>query len=468
MTGQMEAMVENADALAVAKASPGATPGRRLWLTRLGFLLGALGPATGFQVVTVLMLRYMTDSLAISAVLAGSVLALTKIFDAVVDPLIGWASDKTRSRIGRRRPFLIAGTVLLPVSVVLMFNTPQLAPALAAAVIGIFLMLNCAGYSAFTVPYLASAAEITDDYHERSVLMSFRVYGGTLGLMLASTGAPFLLAYWGGGRAAHGHMALVLAPIMLVTLAAAVLLIPEPSHDGARQPKVGLRRRIALAWGNKPFRQVIQAHVGFQIGVGAVMVCTAYFSRQVLHVSDVWLGSFFLAKTVGNLVSVPMWLRVAKRFDKKRAYIASLAAYGLLNLSWLFAGPTEPMVLMFGRMFLIGIAMGGCILLSYSVITDVIRYDTLRTGMRQEGTFSGIVSFVDKAFQAAGVALVGFLLSSMGYVASVHGAHVQQSASAIRAIYIGFSAIPALAALVCIAAMLGYNLKQEDLQPRLN
>jgi GPH family glycoside/pentoside/hexuronide:cation symporter len=435
---------------------------RRLWLTRTGFLLGAMGPSISFQIVIILMLRYMTDSLAISAVVAGSVLALTKVFDAVIDPVLGWASDKTRTPIGRRRPYFMLATILLPLSGVFLFNVPQMAAPLVVGWLAVFLVMNAAGYSAYTVPYIASVSEITDDYHERSVLMSFRVYGLTLGFMTASTGAPWLLALWGSGRAAHGHMGWVMAGLMLITSAIGVWLIPEPKHDGAAEPKMSFKRRASLVWANKPFRLIVVSHVGFQIGVGAVLVCTAYFTRQVLHLSDIWLGSFYLFKTIGNLVSVPLWFWLSKRFDKKAAYMASLIAYGLFNLSWLLAGPGEPPVLMFARMFLIGVAMGGCILLSASIITDAIRYDAVRTGTSQQGVFSGITTFVDKTFQSAGVALVGYLLSSMGYVSSTHGVHIQQPHSAMTAIYIGFSVMPALAAVVCIVAMSGYRLTERD------
>jgi GPH family glycoside/pentoside/hexuronide:cation symporter len=222
--------------------------------------------------------------------------------------------------------------------------------------------------------------------------------------------------------------------------------------------------RVAVVWTNRPFRQIILAHVGYMIGVGSVLVTTAYFARQVLHMSDAWLGWFFLCKTVGNLASVPVWLWLSKRFDKKRTYLAALVVFGLLNLSWIFAAAGEPIPVMFLRNFLIGCAMAGNVMLSYSVITDVMRHDSQTTGLHREGAFSGIVSFVDKAFQAAGVAIVGYLLSSMGYRSSEHGAHIQQSASALTAIYIGFSVIPALAALACILAMAGYDLKRTDFQ----
>ncbi|MET0136986.1 MAG: MFS transporter [Sphingobium sp.] len=439
--------------------------GRPRWQVRLGFFLGAIGPATGFQVVVVLMLRYMTDELAIAAGTAGLVLAATKIIDAILDPLIGIASDRTRTRWGRRRPYFAAGTLLLPASMIAMFDVPNVTGGLLIGFVALFVMLNSIGYSAYTVPYLASAAELTDDYHERSVLMSYRVAGGTVGLMMATTAAPWLLSYWGGGRDAHVMMAWVLAAVVLAVLGLALILIPEPAtHRSVERGRIFSADVWRDVWQNRPFRAIIQAHVGFQIGVGAVMVCTAYFSRHVLHVSDVWLGSFLLAKTVGNLASIPFWLWMERRIDKKKAYFAALAAYGLLNLTWLLAGPSEPLPLLFLRMFLIGIAMGGCILLSYSIITDVIRYDSAQR-KSQEGLLSGVVSFIDKTFQAVGVAIVGWLLSSMGYVATMRGAASVQPASATTAIYIGFSLIPALAAAACLVAMLGYDLKREDFEP---
>jgi len=447
----------------IAEADPLYLGGKSRWVVRLGFLLGAMGPSTGFQVVVVLMLRFMTDQLAISAAVAGMVLAATKIIDAILDPIIGNGSDRTRSRWGRRRPYFVAGTILLPLSLVFMFNVPPLQGAALVAFVGVFVMLNGLGYSAYTVPYLASAAELTRDYHERSVLMSYRVVGGTIGLMMASTLAPWLLAYWGGGRPAHAAMAWVLGVIVLVVLGLSLLMIPEapetPGRVTARQSRF---QGWGTAWQNRPFRAIIFSHVGFQVGVGAVMVCTAYFSRQVLHVSDVWLGNLLLAKTTGNVVSIPFWLWLAKRVDKKAAYFAALILYGVANISWVAAGPAEPLVLLFARMFIIGIGMGGCILLSYSLITDVIHFESAKRGTNQGGLLSGIVSFVDKTFQAVGVALVGWLLSSMGYIATTKGAATQQPASAITAIYIGFSLIPALAAAFCLVAMLGYNLKRED------
>ena len=432
------------------------------WRTRLGFLLGALGPSMGFQLVIVLALRFMTDSLAIPAALAGSAMALTRVFDAVVDPAIGWSSDRTRTRWGRRRPYFVASAVLMPVSAALLFNPPTLATGGVVAFLSVCLMLNAASYSAFTVPYVASASEIAGDYHERSVLMSFRTIGLTLGLMTASTLAPWLLAAQGSGRAAHGFMGLVMAVLMFAALAGATVMIPEPAPAPHRDDRAGLGGRLKTAWGNKPFRLVVLAHMGFQIGVGAVLVSTAYFSRQVLHVSDVWLGSFYLAKSVGNLVSVPLWLWLSRRFDKKAAYMVSLVSYGLFNLSWILGPTVQPLALVLGRMFLIGVGMGGCVLLSSSVITDVIRYEALRTGLRQEGIFAGVVSFVDKAFQAAGVALVGFVLSFTGYVASAHGVQARQPPSAIAGVYIGFSLTPAVAAALCILAMWGYKLKESD------
>ena len=215
------------------------------------------------------------------------------------------------------------------------------------------------------------------------------------------------------------------------------------------------------AWSNKPFRLILVAHVSFQIAVATTVSSTAYFSRHVLMLSDAWLGMFYAVKVAGNLLSMPFWLHISRRFDKKAAYIAALAAYGLFNLSWLFAGPGDPIALVIVRMFLIGIAMGGVILLGYSV---VIRYDFVSTGLRREGAFAGVISLVDKATAAAGIAFIGYLLSAMGYVSSTSGVGARQSTGALSAIYLSFALIPGAAALVSMLVIMGYSLRKSDLE----
>ncbi len=447
------------EALAERMSNTGAA--RELVALRSGYLLGAVAYAAGLQVVNVLLLRFLTDTLAMSAALGGLLLAATRLYDAVIDPLVGVASDRTHSRWGRRRPWLLAGALTLPLSIIAMFNAPALPELWLAVYMIVVLMAHGTAYAAFVVPYTALGTELVSDYHERSRLMSYRVYGGSLGLLLAASFAPWLLSMWGADRAGHGSMGLAIALPMLLAGLGAVYLLREPELPETSTLGLSLKERLKLGVQNRPFRTLVLVHVFFQIGVAGVVGSTAFYSRWILGVSDAWLGAFYLAKVAGNLVSMPLWLWMSRRFDKKRTYIVALMAYGALNLTWLASGPGDPMSMVLGRMLLIGIAMGGCVLLGYSLLADVIRLDQISTGLRREGTFSGVMSFIDKAANSLGIAGLGVLFSAMGYVAA-RGNAVQPD-SALHAILIGFSVIPGVAALICILLMRGYQVRREDL-----
>ncbi|MDX2224054.1 MAG: MFS transporter [Rhodospirillaceae bacterium] len=444
--------------------------------TELAYGLGAIGYAAGLQVVNVLLLRFMTDDLAIAAGVAGTILAVTKLVDAVEDPLVGYLSDRTRSRWGRRRPYLIAGALVLPLMTAALFNPPALSANALAGYMLVMLLAHSLAYTFFVVPYTAIGAEIIEDYHARSTLMSFRVYGGSLGLLMAATVAPWLLATWGSDRDAHGIMGLVLGLIVLACCLISAAWLTERRTAAAPRRSAGgsWLNSLKLAFADGDFARIVGTHIVFQIGVATVVVSTAYFSRHVLAVSDYWLGTFYMAKVAGNLVSVPLWLWLAKRIDKPKAYMASLIVYGLLNLSWLLSGPHEPLAIVVARNFVVGIGMGGAVLLAYSLLADVIRYDQLKTGLDREGMFSGAVSFIDKVSGALGTAGIGFLLSAMGYVAGAPArtpdGPATQPDSALTAIYLGFCVVPGLAALACVAIMSGYGLtraKMDSADPQL-
>ena len=345
-----------------------------------------------------------------------------------------------------------------------LFGLPYLGAMQAGFVVVLLLLIHGTAYSAFVVPYIAIGAEAGGDYYGQSEIMSYRVYGGSLGLLVAATFAPWLLALWGSDPAGHASMGAAIGLIIAAPGIAAVFLLPKGEDRGAASLSVPLATRLALAWSNKPFRLILLAHVSFQITVAAAVSSTAYFSRHVLMLSDAWLGIFYGVKVAGNLLPMPLWLRVSRRFDKKAAYIAALTAYGLFNLSWLFAGPGDPIALVILRMFLIGIAMGGVILLGYSVVNDVISYDFVSTGLRREGAFGGVISLVDKATAAVGIAFIGYLLSAIGYVSSTTGVGARQSASALSAIYLSFALIPGAAALLSMMVILGYSLRRSDLE----
>ena len=170
-----------------------------------------LGYATG-----TFLLRYLTDYLGMAAAVAGSLFALSKIYDAASDVAMGVISDRTRTRIGRRRPYLAMGAVLAAISIWAIFAVPEGLQGTALTAYVFLLMLFWAtAYTMFSVPYLTMPAEITSDPAERTRLVSFRVYATAAATLLTGSFGPLLLVWFGGDRAAHGEMALVFAAVIL-------------------------------------------------------------------------------------------------------------------------------------------------------------------------------------------------------------------------------------------------------------
>jgi GPH family glycoside/pentoside/hexuronide:cation symporter len=214
---------------------------------------------------------------------------------------------------------------------------------------------------------------------------------------------------------------------------------------------------------NKPFLVliVIKFLTLMALGVQAVF---AFFFTYVLKVSDVYLGQYFLCSSLAMILSQPLWLRLSRWTGSKRntyiiALVLSLPAY----LSWLVAEPGQPIVYIFLRAIVVGAAGGGAILMGQSLLPDTMEYDYLRTGLRREGLFAGFYTTVEKLSGAIGIAVVGAILSSAGYVQSM-GSSVKQPQSAIDAIYLIMCFLPALISVLGIVALLFYRLTETRLK----
>ncbi len=437
---------------------------------RIAFAIVPITHATGSNIVTILALRYFTDNLGMAASIAGLLFGVVKIYDGLIDPLLGALSDRTKTRIGRRLPYLLIGSGLMSVSVLFLFAAPEsLSPTALWFYVAAVLIVHATAYTALTIPGLAMVVEVTDDYHERSTLMSYRVIGNSVGLLLGSTLPAWLLANWGADRIGHIRAAAVVAAIVAVAgVAATLMLLRAPrteSTDNSRRIRlIDFVDQLRVAWHNRPYRLLAIAHVFILMATTTPTVSNAYFTRYVLERTDNWLGTYFMLSISALFIATPIWLRVARALDKKKCYVAAMLGWGLIHLSWLPVTADEPYPLMVARAILSGIAAAGLMLFAYSMLTDAIRYDYILTGQRREGVFAGITSLLDKLSMAAGIAGTGVLMSAMGYQESSSGGLVTQSETALRAIYIGFAVVPAIAVLGGVVAIWRYRLTPDDLR----
>lgn len=354
----------------------------------------------------------------------------------------------------------------MPLGILMLFGAPDMGSVLLAQLfVTLALIIHASGYTLLTIPGFAMVVESSPDPHERTRLMGWRVYGNAAGLLIGTTVPGLILARMGPGRHAHLVMASAIgAVVLLATVLAVRLLARAPRTAPPEHPRpFNLVAQSRLAWLNRPFRILAITHVFLLFGTAIGSAALAYFSRYVLRAPDNWLSGYFLFSTIGMVGSIPGWVVFSRVIGKKSGYIIAMALFGLVNLTWLLAGPGELAAFSNLRGFLSGVAGGGTILCAYAMLSDAVRYDFVCSGERREGVFAGFTTLLDKLSSAAALAAMGAFLSAMGYVSSSMGGPIAQSVQAIHAVAICVAVVPAVSMLAGIMTVSRYQLQPDDL-----
>lgn len=428
-----------------------ALPSRLLF----GWGVGSLGTGTLLNAITFLVLFYMASVLGLEPALAGALIFISKVYDMVTDPVMGWISDRTRSRFGRRRPYLLIGALICPLSMVMLFAPTELAGTALAIYMGAGLLLYATGYTVFNVPYLAMPAEMTSDPYERSKLMSFRVAMISLGTLAGTALAPYLLSAWGSGQTAYTRTSWVMTAIVIVSMAYCFLATAPAKQTIQTRTVVVAAEQWRTALANQPFRLLILSKLCQLFGVASAISSLLFLTTIVLRLPESALGAFGLASTGATIAAMPLWLKLSKRLGKRNTYFAGVAVFAPAQLSWLLSGPDEAQAIFLLRAAILGIGTGGIILMAQSMLPDTIEFDFKLSGLRREGVFAAVYSFVEKTAFAFGPLIIGILLSQLGFDRTLGR---DQSEDATLAIKIGAAYIPAFASIASALVLLGYRL----------
>ena len=428
--------------------------------------IGTLGPVTVLTATNALLLRYLTDFYGLAAGLAASLIAASKLYDVFADVGMGVVSDRTNSRWGRRRPYLILGAILLAISIVAIFAAPGFASQqMRIWYMTAILIFYASAYSVFNVPYMAMPGEMTRTYHERTDLMSWRVYAVGASILLATFCGPIMLELFGSGARAYGGMALVFAPIVIgagiITFygtAKAPTTKRLPTHFTFAQ-------QLSSGLSNRPFvvLMLIKFITLLSLGIQSIF---PFFFQRILGAPNSVLGTYFLFQSGMMILTPGLWLWVSRRIGKRNTFMIAMMLSLPAWVSWQFAGHSESLAFVYLRGVVIGASGSGVILMGQSMLPDTMEYDHLRTGLRREGIFAALYTTVEKLSGAVGVAMVGAILGAYGYVQS-RGANVVQPESALGAIRFTMAWIPAIIQVAGMGALLAYNLDERKLTDTL-
>ena len=432
-----------------------------------GWGLGSLG-VTAYMVGSYLLLRFMTDYMAVPAEMAGAIFAAAKLYDAIVDPIIGSFSDRVNTKWGRRRPFLFSGAFGCGLVFMLIFNVPVVeSQSEAIAMLIGCLVLHATAYAIFAVPYLAMPAEMTDSPHQRSKLMSFRVVNASLGTLMGGFATATLIAYFGGGLFGHRAMAVVIGVAIFAVLMGCFFLTKRaPLRKVDRNKHLPFKQQLKLASKNKPF-VVLQLSKLMLLSAAALHTASApFFVQRRLQMTDEWLGTIYLTLAIGTIMAQPFWLWFARSYGKRVAFTVGGVFTACTWFLWFPWQAGTPGWIVIGIGLLAGLGNGGIVMISQSMLPDTMEYQYRQSGERIEGSFAGLYIMVEKLGQAIGASMTGIILGLFGYIEAAGDKVIKQPESALLGIALCYCVISTGFLILSVIIMQFYPLDERTMRLR--
>ncbi len=438
--------------------------------TYFGYGVGQIGGQILRDTPALILPFYMATVVGLDARLGGLVILIAKVWAVIADPLAGLFSDKSETRWGRRRPFILAGGVLAALCFMLLFFVPPTNSqnVLFLYLTAVYVVLNT-GYSLFSVPYLTMASEMSENPDERTTIMSFRNAFLGVGLIVVALTLPIL--FWlqesgASAREAYERMGLLVGLIIAMSTLSVFFGTARAPAKAGTAAMVPLSEQLRIAWANKPFVVLIAANIVQYISAGIGYAGGLFFfsltmdlGQEALNVVTVWL----IIISVASMAAMPLLVWAAARLGKMTVYKWCLVLYAI-SIQFYFTADKDSLWIVWLIAIAIGLFNGGFILMSFSVLTDVINYDRIRTGISREGVLSSVYSAVDKVGNALGGVLFMFFLSLVGFVESADGQMAAQTPEVIRGIGIAYIVAPAVLHVSSLFILNRYKLSSADLR----
>ncbi len=396
------------------------------WRTIIAYGAPAMGAGYMYLLLSIYMMKFATDVLLIAPAVMGVIYSMSRIWDAVSDPLVGYLSDRTTTRLGRRRTWILASSVPISASFYMVFAPPtSLDPQgliiwTAVAVIGFYSAMTL-----FFVPHLSLGAELSTDYHERSRMFGTRHAAYIFGSILSLVSLYYLineeLVEGGDVRALAADIGLLAVVIMFALVIFAVVRLRErPEFQGRMNS--GPIKAFKDVWQNPHARLLLVVTFIEQVGSSAIAALTLYVTHYIVG-APAWAPIIIFAYMLPSSASVPMWIPLSRRFGKIRVWMGGMlltgASFGGMFLLPFLDELSMRLTWIIIMAFFAGLANGCGGTMGPSVQGDVIDYDEYLTGERKEGAYFAAWNFVQKSALGLMLLLTGFVLEFSGFVPNV-------------------------------------------------
>lgn len=413
---------------------------------RMGWGLADMGVVPFVIVKQLLVFEFLTRGLAIPVDVAGFVTSGVLVFDVITDPIIGWLSDRTRSRWGRRLPWMVAGAPVMVLGTWALFQ----APVGGVIWVAVFFGLGSVGFTMIAIPYSASAAEITNSPTERSALTAWRMGFASLGLLIGGGAIPALQ-----GALGYGGAVLAMTPLILGAVWGSAWMIRRAPMVAAPSV-IPWSAQIRIVLGTPAFVVLMVGYGVMTMAIGILTAGLAYAASDLVVVAPSGalaavagalgvLPLLFAAFVVGALISQPLWAGLSVRWGKLPVLVAGLFVYGAL-LVWI-GGSIQGMTVESAALLFVAAGLCNGV---YQQVPWALFPDLIRPGSGVEGGYSAMWLLGQKVGNAVGPAALGVMLAAAGWV---EGRGVTQTPDALAALARAMTVVPAAVLVLAAVAM---------------
>ena len=393
---------------------------------------------------------FYSRDLGLSLAAIGTILMLARISDVITDPLVGQASDRTRTRFGRRKPWILFGAPLTTLSVWMLFVP---AAPVGNAYFALWLVLLWLGWTFVAIPYYALGAELSQDYHERTRIASVRTALGVAGTLTAICLPLLGEHFFGYGDALAESLHLIATAALVLFVIAMLLLWRVPEGTPIESRRISLADGFRVMSRNGPFKRLM---IGFTLAAAGPAIGGPLYVLFVVHVLEAGVSTYvvLLAFYLSNLAGVVLWNAVARRVGKRNAWLMGIGVAILSQPGYALLGPGDVYWMMVVFVVL-GIGIGSFAALPAAMKADVVDLDRLRSGEDRTALFFSMWSLANKVVLAFSA---GFALNVVAYFGfQAKGPNGPEQLMALKVVFIW---LPVAFYLAALAVMWRYPITE--------
>ena len=435
---------------------------------KIGWGLADMGIVVFVIVKQLLILSFLTNYLGINVAIAGALTTSILIFDILTDPIIGYLSDRTESRWGRRAPWMAIGALLLAFGQIGIFGVPIFASQISILIwVAVFFALSTLGFTMVAIPYGASAGEMTYEPKERSSLMGFRMAFASMGILIGGAIIPQLA---GDTKDGHFFASAVIAPVISSAIWASIWATRKAPKETAPS-HASLRSMALLVYQNKPFMRLVLLYGLMTMAIATITAGLPFaaiyliFDGEASFLSTISknlgiLSFLFAAFVIGAMCSQVFWVFLSNILGKSAALISGLGAYIILLFILFYALPSTNITTMVILFLLAVVTNGAYQQIPWAMYPDLMDQTRVEFGEAIEGAFSAVWLFGQKVANAIAPGFLAIILGIYGFQSSTIG-KIEQPDQALTALKVMVTLVPAAFLFFAILGLISAHRREK-------